>query len=198
MWKVVSARLRGSETELSQMGEDTDGLVKSTSKLQALVKGITGFDIMQDENTYKDVYDIVLGISKTWKDLNDIDRASLLEALAGKMQSNSLAAAFANPDILEKSYQEATNSAGSAAEEQKKYQESIQYSIDQTKAKLEELSQDFLSSSLVKVVINSGGGLIGFLDNAITKGNELKLTLPTIIGLISSISISKLSDGNLD
>ena len=180
------------------MGEDTDGLVKSTSKLQALVKGITGFDIMQDENTYKDVYDIVLGISKTWKDLNDIDRASLLEALAGKMQSNSLAAAFANPDILEKSYQEATNSAGSAAEEQKKYQESIQYSIDQTKAKLEELSQDFLSSSLVKVVINSGGGLIGFLDNAITKGNELKLTLPTIIGLISSISISKLSDGNLD
>ena len=194
MWKVVSARLRGSETELSQMGEDTDGLVKSTSKLQALVKGITGFDIMQDENTYKDVYDIVLGISKTWKDLNDIDRASLLEALAGKMQSNSLAAAFANPDILEKSYQEATNSAGSAAEEQKKYQESIQYSIDQTKAKLEELSQDFLSSSLVKGVINSGGGLIGFLDNAITKGNELKLTLPTIIGLISSISISKLSD----
>ena len=198
MWKVVSARLRGSETELSQMGEDTDGLVKSTSKLQALVKGITGFDIMQDENTYKDVYDIVLGISKTWKDLNDIDRASLLEALAGKMQSNSLAAAFANPDILEKSYQEATNSAGSAAEEQKKYQESIQYSIDQTKSKLEELSQDFLSSSLVKGVINSGGGLIGFLDNAITKGNELKLTLPTIIGLISSISISKLSDGNLD
>lgn len=198
MWKVVSARLRGSETELSQMGEDTDGLVKSTSKLQALVKGITGFDIMQDKNTYKDVYDIVLGISKTWKDLNDIDRASLLEALAGKMQSNSLAAAFANPDILEKSYQEATNSAGSAAEEQKKYQESIQYSIDQTKAKLEELSQDFLSSSLVKGVVNFGGGLIGFLDNAITKGNELKLTLPTIIGLISSISISKLSDGNLD
>lgn len=83
MWRTVSARLRGSETELKNMGEDTDGLVKSTSKLQALVKGITGFDIMKDKDTYKDIYDIVLGIGEKWKDLNDIDRASLLEALAG-------------------------------------------------------------------------------------------------------------------
>ena len=38
MWRTVSARLRGSETELKEMGEDTDGLVTSTSKLQALVQ----------------------------------------------------------------------------------------------------------------------------------------------------------------
>ena len=90
MWRTVSARLRGSETELKEMGEDTDGLVTSTSKLQALVKGITGFDIMKDKDTYKDIYDIVLGIGEKWKDLSDIDRASLLEALAGKQQSNAL------------------------------------------------------------------------------------------------------------
>lgn len=90
------------------------------------------------------------------------------------------------------------NSAGSAAEEQKKYQESIQYSIEQTKARLEELSQDFLSSNLIKGTVNTGGGLIGFLDFAIKKGNELKMTLPSIIGLISSISISKLGEGSLD
>ena len=82
MWRTVSARLRGSETELKEMGEDTDGLVTSTSKLQALVKGITGFDIMKDKDTYKDIYDIVLGIGEKWKDLSDINRASLLEALA--------------------------------------------------------------------------------------------------------------------
>lgn len=76
MWRTVSARLRGSETELKEMGEDTDGLVTSTSKLQALVKGITGFDIMKDKDTYKDIYDIVLGIGEKWKDLSDIDRAN--------------------------------------------------------------------------------------------------------------------------
>ena len=191
MWKVVSARLRGSETELSQMGEDTDGLVKSTSKLQALVKGITGFDIMQDENTYKDVYDIVLGISKTWKDLNDIDRASLLEALAGKMQSNSLAAAFANPELLEKSYQEAMDSAGSAAEEEKKYQQSVQYSIDQTKAKLEELSVDLLSSNFLKGAIDAGGKLIEVLDGIVKSGNAIPTLLAAIGAGLSFKNIGK-------
>ena len=84
MWKTVSARIRGADTELKDMGEDTDGMVESTSKLQKLIKGMTGFDIMEsDGKTFKDIYDIVSGISEKWQDLNDIDRASLLEKLAG-------------------------------------------------------------------------------------------------------------------
>ena len=169
MWRTVSARLRGSETELKNMGEDTDGLVTSTSKLQALVKGITGFDIMKDKDTYKDIYDIVLGIGEKWKDLNDIDRASLLEALAGKQQSNALAAALSNIDILKKSYEEATNAEGSAREENEEYAKSIQASIDLAKAKLEELANDFLNSNFLKGLIDSGGKLIDILDFIIDK-----------------------------
>ena len=169
MWRTVSARLRGSETELKEMGEDTDGLVTSTSKLQALVKGITGFDIMKDKDTYKDIYDIVLGIGEKWKDLNDIDRASLLEALAGKQQSNALAAALSNIDILKKSYEEATNAEGSAREENEEYAKSIQASIDLAKAKLEELANDFLNSNFLKGLIDSGGKLIDILDFIIDK-----------------------------
>lgn len=76
--------MRGSDTELQNMGEDTDGLVKSTSKLQAQVKALTGgFDIMQDKDNYKDIYDIVVGIGERWSDMSDINRASLLELLAG-------------------------------------------------------------------------------------------------------------------
>ena len=169
MWRTVSARLRGSETELKEMGEDTDGLVTSTSKLQALVKGITGFDIMKDKDTYKDIYDIVLGIGEKWKDLSDIDRASLLEALAGKQQSNALAAALSNIDILKKSYEEATNAEGSAREENEEYAKSIQASIDLAKAKLEELANDFLNSNFLKGLIDSGGKLIDILDFIIDK-----------------------------
>lgn len=84
MWKTVSARLRGASTELEDMGEDTDGLVKSTSKLRDMVKGMTGFDIMKNDNEFKDIYDIVVGIGEQWDKLTDINRASLLEALAGE------------------------------------------------------------------------------------------------------------------
>ena len=199
MWKTVSMRIRSATSEIQEAGEDTDGLIESTADLQKMIKAMTGYDILEEDGkTFKSIYDIVLNISKAWSDLSDVDRSSLLQALAGKQQSNALAAALSSPDILEKSYQEAMNSAGSAAEEQKKYEESIQYSIEQTKARLEELSQDFLSSNLIKGTVNTGGGLIGFLDFAIKKGNELKMTLPSIIGLISSISISKLGEGSLD
>lgn len=169
MWKVVSARLRGAKTELQEMGEETEGMVESTSKLRALVKGITGFDIMKDENTFKDIYEIVLGIGKAWDDVNDIDKAALLEALAGKQQSNSLAAALSNTDILEKSYKEAMQSAGSAMREQEKYQESIKHSIDRAKASLEELSNTTINSESLKDFIDFGNDAIQVLNQLIEK-----------------------------
>lgn len=169
MWKTVSARLRGADAELKSMGEDTEGMVESTSKLRDLIKGMTGFDIMKDENTFKDIYDIVLGIGEKWDSLSDVNRASLLEKLAGKNQSNALAAALSNIDVLKKSYQEALNANGSAMREQEEYQKSIQYSIDQTKAKLEELSNDFMSSDFLKGAIDAGGKLVDILDLIVNK-----------------------------
>ena len=169
MWKTVSARLRGADAELKSMGEDTEGMVESTSKLRDLIKGMTGFDIMKDENTFKDIYDIVLGIGEKWQDLSDVNRASLLEKLAGKNQSNALAAALSNIDVLKKSYQEALDANGSAMREQEEYQKSIQYSIDQTKAKLEELSNDFMSSDFLKGAIDAGGKLVDILDLIVNK-----------------------------
>lgn len=181
MWKTVSARIRGAKSELAEMGEDTDDMVESTSKLRDLVKGITGFDIMKDENTFKDIYDIIIGISEKWDTLSDIDQASLLENLAGKNQSNALAAALSNVDLLKKSYEEATNAEGSAREEQEKYTKSIQYSIDKAKASLEELANDFLSSDFLKGLIDAGEKIITFLDKIIDKIGVLP-TLLTAIG----------------
>lgn len=181
MWKTVSARIRGAKTELEEAGEDTDGMVESTSKLQALIKGMTGFDIMEsDGKTFKDIYDIIIGIGKKWQDLNDVDRASLLEKLAGKNQSNALAAALSQVDLLKKAYGEATNAEGSAREENSKYQQSVQYSIDQTKAKLEELANDTLNSKFLKGLINAGGKIIDILDIIIKNVGILK---PLIAGL---------------
>lgn len=182
MWKTVSARIRGAKTELTEMGEETDDMVESTSKLRSLVKGITGFDIMKDENTFKDIYDIVIGIAEKWDSLSDIDQASLLESLAGKNQSNALAAALSNVDLLKKSYQEATNAEGSARKEQEKYAKSIQYSIDQAKASMEELANDFLSSDLLKGIVNLGNSAIGLLDDIIDKAG----TLPTLLTAIGA------------
>lgn len=76
MWATVSARIRSAKSELEDLGEDTEDMVESTSKIRDLVKGITGVDIMLDENTFKDIYTIITQIGEKWNDIKDIDQAN--------------------------------------------------------------------------------------------------------------------------
>ena len=112
---------------MSELGEETDEYTESTSKLRGLVKGLTGFDIMEDEDTFKDIYEIILGIGQEWDKLTDIEQASLGEALAGKRNANALYAVLGNLDTLQEAYKTAEESAGSAMQEQKNYEKSIDY-----------------------------------------------------------------------
>ena len=108
------------------MGEETDGMIESTSKLRDQIKALTGFDIMEDENTFKNIMDIVIGIGEEWENLTDLEQAGLLESLAGKQQSNALAAALQNVDIIKAAYETAQTSEGSAQQELDAYLDSIE------------------------------------------------------------------------
>lgn len=190
MWKVVSARIRGSESDLESMGESTDGLVTSTSKLQAKVKALTGgFDIMKDKDTYKDIYDIVVGIGERWSELSDIQRADLLETLAGKQRSNALAAALNNVDVIKAAYQTAENSEGSAEKELTNYQKGIDYSLERFKATFQEFSTSVLSSDTFKAVIDSGTQFLEILTKITETLGPLGTALTALGGFkfVSSI-----------
>lgn len=185
-FKTLSARIRGASTELEELGEEEDEFTKTTSKLQGLIKGLTGFDILEsDQKTFKSIYDILVGIGKEWNNLEDIERASLGEALAGKRNANTLYAVLDNIETLESAYQTAEESAGSAQREQENYQKGITYSINQAKAALEELSYDLASSNFVKTFVNIGTKAINVVDILISKGNLFKKSIIAIAALIS-------------
>ena len=180
LWKTMSARIRGASTELAELGEEEDEFTQTTSKLQALVKGLTGFDIMEDEDTFKDIYDIIVGISKEWDNLTDIEQASLGEALAGKRNANALFAVIGNLETLEAAYESASNSAGSAAKEQENYSKSIQYSLDRLAATFEILSVDLLDSDFAK-------GLVEFLVTVVELIDELVEHIGVLVPLLTAI-----------
>lgn len=191
-FKTLSARIRGAETELQNLGEETDEYTKTTSKLRDLVKSLTGFDIMEDANTFKSIYDILLGIGKEWSNLTDLEQSSLGEALAGKRNANVLYSVMQNIDQLEDVYKTAENSAGSAQKEQENYQKSIQYSIDVTKAKLEELANDFLSSDFLKGAIDAGGKFIDILDGIVNHVGILRTAFIGLAGYLTAKNANKL------
>ena len=47
--KTTALRIRGAKAELEEMGEDTDGLCKSSSKLREELMKLSGVDIMKDD-----------------------------------------------------------------------------------------------------------------------------------------------------
>lgn len=188
MWQTVAARIRGTKQSVEEMGLETDGMVESTSKLQGLIKAATGFDIVEsDGKTYKDIYEIIIGIGKEWKNLDNMTQAGLLEALAGKKQSNSLAALLNNIEQLEKAYGVAENSTGSAREEQEKYADSIQYSLDQLTAHGEEFWHTFIAKDDVKEFINLLNGII----SAGTKIVDTFGSIPSIAGVLGGVAAFK-------
>lgn len=169
-------RIRGAKQELIEAGEDTEGMVESTSQLRDLVKGLTGFDIMADEagTQFKDIYDIVVGIGEKWNELSDIDQAGLLEALAGKMQGNALAAALGNIDTIKKVYQTAEfESDGSAQRENAAYLDSVSGKLGQLKLSWESLSTTFLTSDFLKFGIEQLTSLATTIDSVVSSIGSL-------------------------
>ena len=171
---IHSESNRLAETELEELGEETDEYTKTTSKLRDLVKGLTGFDIMEDEDTFKDIYEIILGIGQEWQNLTDLEQASLGEALAGKRNANALYAVLGNLDTLQAAYKTAEESAGSAMREQENYEKSIQYSLDRLLASAQEWSNALVSSDVVKWFVDLANAAVE-LSTALTPLGTLAL-----------------------
>lgn len=187
MWKTVSMRIRGAKTELEEAGLETEFMAESTAKLRDEIKGLTnvkglgGFDIMKDDKTFKSTYDIILGISKVWKDMSDIDQAALLELLAGKRQGNALAAALTNMDDAVKVLRTSVDAEGSALAEHEKWMDSIQAKQQQFEAQYQAFANAFVNSELIKGVYDTGTGMLGWL----TKLVETLGALPTLFAAIT-------------
>jgi len=163
--RTISLRLRGtSAKELEEAGEDTDGAIESKSKLRSKVKGLSGVDILTDTGAYKSTYEILLDISKVWKDMSDINQAALLEILAGKTRSNTAAAILSNTKDLKKAYEQALEAEGSALAENEKYLDSIQGRIDLFTNSVQTMWNNALDSDVIKWFVDLGTKLIKAVD----------------------------------
>lgn len=159
--RTISLRLRGTSVdELEEAGEDTTGVVTSKSKLRSKVKTLSGVDILTDTGSYKSTYEILLEISRVWKDMGDVDQAALLEVLAGKNRANTAAAILSNTKDLEEAYKSAMQAEGSAYEENQKYLDSIQGRIDQFTNAWQTAWSNLLDDEIIKAFVSIGTKVI--------------------------------------
>ena len=194
--KVMSLRIRGSKTELEDMGEETDGLASSSSKLREEIMALSGVDIMKDANTYKSTAEIIKEIGKVYESMSDVSQASLLEKLAGKTRASTVAGLLENYKVIDEVIQRAEQADGSAMKENLKYMDSIEGKMAQFTNEVQELWYSLLDSDVVKEAIDVGIDLVNIVDNIISGISDSQVA-DFIVGILStSIDlVEKLTNG---
>ena len=191
--KVLSLRLRGAKAELEDMGEDTDGLCDSTSKLREQVKALSGVDIMEDDNTFKSTAQQVKELGEAFVKLDDVSQAALLEIIAGKSRSNAVAALLKNYQQIDNVIADLGDAEGSALRENEAIVDSIDGRIKVLSATAEEFWQKFIDTDFVKNAVSLASDLLGLLTQIIDKFG----TLPTIAtGIGAAFSFKNVGEWN--
>lgn len=190
--KTVSMRLRGAETELEEAGLETDGMAKSVSKLREELLALTGgkLDIQLDDDTFKSTYDMLKELSAVWDELTDVSRANILELIAGKNQSNVVAALLENFSVAENSLKTSMDSAGSALQENEKVLESIEGRMQILKATFQEFSSTMISDNFLKGLISTGTTVLEIINNIVTSLGGLGSTIGIIGSFIVALNLT--------
>ena len=177
--KSLSMYLRAAKSDAENAGIEVDGMANSVSELRSELKFLTGVDIMLDSKNFKSTYQIMKELSQVWSGLSDVTQANVTEMIGGKRNANAVSAILNNFDVAESAMESAANSANVAWEENEKYLDSINGRLAQLDASFQVLSQDVLSSGLVKGGVSFLTSIVKLLDKII----NLTGALPAGLGI---------------
>lgn len=179
--KTLTMRLRNAKADLSELGEDTDGMAESVSKLRGQIKALSGVDIMSSKDEFKSTYQILKELSKVWNTLTDVNQASLTELIAGKRQGNLMSSIMSNFSDAEAVVRVASNSIGSAETEHEKKLQSINGKLNILQSTFEELSSTVMEDGLVKGAIERLTNLLELINSLVKSGGSLQSVM-TMLG----------------
>ena len=180
--KTVSMYLRSTKADLEAAGESTEGMAETTSKLRDSLKALSHGKVdIFDEVTkqYKSTTDIIIEMGKAWDSMSDKEQAAALELMGGKRNANALSSLIENYQEIEKVIDTVSRASGSAESENQKYLSSINGRLTELDSSFQVLSQDVLSSDLIKGSVSFLTSIVKLLDQIV----NLTGTLPLGLGI---------------
>ena len=183
--EILGLVTAGSEVMVGRSAQVARGLstiASNTAKAgDELAKyGITVYDV---DGNFRSTYDILKDLSKIWGTMSDVERQALGETLSGGVnQYKVLAAIMGNFTTAINATKTAYESAGSAAEENSRYMESLEAKTTALKATFEDFSNNVINSDFVGRLLDVANG---FLKLANTDFGRFV----TQVGLISGVGL---------
>lgn len=203
--RTIALRLTGTSVavqQLQELGEETDGVVTTVSKLRDVImsatkvasNGFKGIDILDNNGNYRSTASVLQDIADIYNEIEETDKKTksnnvnlLLETIAGKNRANTAASILQSPDILREAIESSKNAKGSADRENETYLSSLEAHITQLQTQLQELATVTINSDMFKGVIDTATAFLNIVTQILDK---LSL-LSTAIGGFAGFKLSQ-------
>lgn len=159
-----------------------------------------GITVENVDGSLKSTFDVLSELKPKWDSMTDAQRTALGDTIAGQNQYKVLASVMQNFGHAADAAKTALESAGSAAQENSKYMESLEAKQQALKAEFEDFANRVLSKDLVGGFINAGTAMLNFANNdvgaAITRIGVLSTGVTGLIG-IAGQTVGKIAEVGL-
>lgn len=175
-----SKAARGLVSIQSRLNQVLDEGSSVGKKLIAIYEGL-GVALFDENGQLRSSYDIFTDLSKIWPTLttNQKDYIALIQA--GADQTQNFVALMDNFGTAMDATQTALDSAGSAANENAAYMESLEAKVAAVRAEFQKLAQNIVESDLVRLGLDAAKF---FLSIANTDLGQIVVQLGIIVGLL--------------
>lgn len=142
------------------------------SNVEATLSGL-GIKLRNSNAEFRNFGDVLDEVSGKWDTFSSVQQRAIATALGGTRGQEKLLALIENYDSAMEYMNVAANSAGNASEKYNAYLDSIEAKTESFKATFQQLSADVVNSELVKGTLDTGTGILGFLDSVAKKAGTL-------------------------
>nr|DAG19188.1 MAG TPA: minor tail protein [Caudoviricetes sp.] len=142
--------------------------------------------IKDQDGQLRSLYDVLKDVAGIWPTLTKNEQAYYLNQQAGSNQSQNLAAILSNFETAIKATDTALESSGSATQENARYMESLNASVQQLKATFQDFANNVISKDLVQNALKLLNGVLELLNtNVGTTITQIGLLAGVLTGVIS-------------
>ena len=179
---------RMNNIKIGRFIDDETG--ESLSDTEAVLNKL-GIQLRDTEDSYRSFDDVLDDIGNRWNDFTKVEQNAISVAIAGTRQRENFESLMNNYGDALKYSETAANSAGSALERYRIYQDSIRAKTNELTAAMESLSTNAISEELFSGIIEATTGVVEFIDEA----NILKGTLAGIVTMGVSKAFVSMATG---
>lgn len=159
-----------------------------------------GITVENTDGSLKSTFDVLSELKPKWDSMTDAQRTALGDTIAGQNQYKVLASVMQNFGHAADATKAALESAGSAAQENSKYMESLEAKQQALKAEFEDFANRVLSKDLVGGFINAGTAMLNFANNdvgaAVTRIGVLSTGVTGLVGIVGQ-TVGKMAEVGL-